>query len=245
MTEYIDTKYVSAELKRRILQKFPGIEKLSVTTGTGTASAWISVRWTDGPSVDAVEKLTGPMHGARWNGMTDSYDRVDSTVTVTIKGRGRVTGKPLVDGINCHREVSADALAEARRLWSEHFDGADPATAGRKEAFSVRGRLIHDNWADIQVRQIAETVVLPERWAALQAEREKTQKQQKTDAGAAPSGEGIVISHTEKDGTTVTGTRRGDGAAEILKDHKLRWYGKGGFWYIPRSRGQQADAARI
>ena len=52
------------------------------------------------------------MQGAQFNGMEDRYESTDNTVTVTVKGR-KVTGKPLVDGINTHRDVSDDALKAA------------------------------------------------------------------------------------------------------------------------------------
>ncbi|MGW1802972.1 LPD29 domain-containing protein [Streptomyces sp. NPDC001984] len=112
--DYIDTKYVAAELKRRLQNAFPAV-KFNVRKGTGTASAWISVYWTDGPNTAEVEELTRPMQGAQFNGQEDRYESTDNTVTLTVKGR-KVTGKPLVDGINTHRETSDDALKAAAAL---------------------------------------------------------------------------------------------------------------------------------
>ncbi|MGP4049318.1 LPD29 domain-containing protein [Streptomyces sp. 2A115] len=162
--DYIDTKHVAAELKRRLQNAFPGV-KFNVRKGTGTASAWISVYWTDGPSTADVEELTRPMQGAQFNGQEDRYESTDNTVTVTVNGR-KVTGKPLVDGINTDREISADALKAAAALWSEANDGADPASAGWTGALDIEGHTIRDNWGRTQARQIAIDVVLPRRWAA-------------------------------------------------------------------------------
>lgn len=53
--DYIDTKHVAAELRNRMKNAFPGV-KFSVRKGTGTASAWISVNWTDGPDTAEVEE---------------------------------------------------------------------------------------------------------------------------------------------------------------------------------------------
>jgi hypothetical protein len=136
--------------------------KFSVRKVTGTASAWISVYWTDGPSTADVEEHTRPMQGAQFNGMEDRYESTDNTVTVTAKGR-KVTGKPLVDGINTHRDVSDDALKAAAVLWSEARDGTEPPTSGRLAACVVDGHVIQENWAPQQMWQIASDVVLPQR----------------------------------------------------------------------------------
>ncbi|WP_329468602.1 LPD29 domain-containing protein [Streptomyces sp. NBC_01431] len=66
--DYIDTKHVAAELKNRLKNAFPSV-KFSVRKDTGTASAWISVHWTDGPSTADVGEHTRPMQGAQFNGM--------------------------------------------------------------------------------------------------------------------------------------------------------------------------------
>ncbi|WP_331765389.1 hypothetical protein OG747_53045 (plasmid) [Streptomyces sp. NBC_01384] len=235
--DYIDTKHVAAELRNRLKASFPGV-KFSVRKGTGTASAWISVHWTDGPDTADVEELTRPMQGAQFNGMEDRYESTDNTVTVTVKGR-KVTGKPLVDGINPHRDVSDDALKAAAVLWSEAHDGAEPPTSGMLAACVVDGHVIQENWAPQQMWQIASDVVLPQRWAAA---KEQTTAQAARTAGTPQEGaEGLTLTHTDEDGTTVTGTRVGDGAADVLKAHGFKWHRKNQYWYAPGSRDQQAD----
>ncbi|TCC52143.1 DUF3560 domain-containing protein [Kribbella pittospori] len=55
----------------------------------------------------------------------------------------------------------------------------------------------------------------------------------------------IEIVHTRAEGTLATGTRRGDGSAEILKANNWRWSRQLEAWYIPRSRDQLAKPAVI
>ncbi|MFK0113902.1 LPD29 domain-containing protein [Streptomyces sp. NPDC091217] len=238
--DYIDTKHVAAELKNRLQKAFPGV-KFNVRKGTGTASAWISVHWTDGPCTADVEELTRPMQGAQFNGMEDAYESTENTVTVTVKGR-KLTGKPLVDGINTHRDVSDDALKVAAVLWSEAHDGTEPPSSGMLAAFVVGGHVIQENWAPQQMRQIASDVVLPQRWAAA---KEQAAAQAARPATAHEDGdegaEGLRLQHTAEDGTTVTGTRLGDGAAAVLKLHGFKWHRKNQYWYAPGSRDQEAD----
>ncbi|MFQ6144678.1 LPD29 domain-containing protein [Streptomyces seoulensis] len=237
--DYIDTKDVAAELRNRLKSAFPGV-KFSVRKGTGTASAWISVHWTDGPSTADVEELTRPMQGAQFNGQEDRLESTDNTVTVTINGR-KVTGKPLVDGINPHQHISDDAL-KAAALWSETHDGAEPPASGMLAACVVDGHVIQENWAPQQLWQIAHDVVLPLRWAAA---KKQAAAQAARPASAPEEGnegaEGLTLQHTAEDGTTVTGTRLGDGAADVLKRHGFKWHRKNQYWYAPGSRDQQAD----
>ena len=47
----------------------------------------------------------------------------------------------------------------------------------------------------------------------------------------------LTISHTDVDGTTLEGTARGDGSAEVVKALGWRWGRSIGSWFVPRSRG--------
>lgn len=242
MTTYISTKHISAELKRRLSAQFPGV-KFSVRKDTGTASAWISVSWTDGPGTSAVEAVSRPMQGAQFNGMTDSYDRLDNTVTVTINGE-RVTGKPVVDGINHRRDVSPEAMQEAATLWSQALNGADPDEGGMRDTLAVEDHLIRDGWASTQVLQIANDVILPKRWNAQQeAARQQATRQPARHRSSAPAdgGQPVTVQHREN-GARVLGTLRGDGAAPVLRCHGFTWDRKGGYWY---ASGEQPDSDRL
>jgi hypothetical protein len=238
--DYIDTKHVAAELRNRLKSAFPGV-KFSVRKGTGTGSAWISVYWTDGPSTADVEEHTRPMQGAQFSGMEDRYESTGNTVTVTVDGR-KVTGKPLVDGINTHREISDDALRAAAALWSAAHDGAEPPTSGMLDACVIDGHVIQENGAPQQMWQIASDVVLPQRWAATKEQAaaraaRPAHAQEKDGEGT----EGLTLKHADEDGTTVTGTRPGDGAADVLKSHGFKWHRKNQYWYAPGTRHEEAD----
>ncbi|MFF7074829.1 LPD29 domain-containing protein [Streptomyces pseudovenezuelae] len=238
--DYIETKHVAAELRNRLKTQFPGV-KFSVRKGTGTASAWISVHWTDGPSTADVDELTRPMQGAQFNGQEDRYEPTGNTVTVTVNGR-KVTGKPLVDGINTHQDISDDALNAAAALWSEAHDGAEPPTNEMLEACVINGHVIQENWAPQQMWQIAHDVVLPQRWAAAKEQAAQTSRPATTHEKGAEPPEGLTLTHTTEDGTTVTGTRLGDGAADVLKRHGFKWHRKHQYWYAPGSRNKDADS---
>jgi len=51
----------------------------------------------------------------------------------------------------------------------------------------------------------------------------------------------LTILHTREAGTTLDGTTAGDGAAEILKDHGLRWSPGIGRWHLPGSACKPAN----
>ncbi|KUN17537.1 hypothetical protein AQJ11_37315 [Streptomyces corchorusii] len=238
--DYIDTKHVAAELRSRLKAAFPGVT-FSVRKGTGTAAAWITVNWTDGPSTADVEELTRPMQGAQFNGQEDRYESTDNTVTVTVNGR-KVTGKPLVDGINTQRHISDDALKAAAELWSEAHEGAEPPTGGMLAACVIDGHVIQENWAPQQMWQIAHDVVLPQRWAAAKKQAAQAARPASASGQDEEATEGLTLRHTDEDGTTVTGTRLGDGAADVLKEHGFRWHRKNQYWYAPGSRNKDAGS---
>lgn len=49
----------------------------------------------------------------------------------------------------------------------------------------------------------------------------------------------ITISHTHEQGTLVSGMRRGDGSAEILKARGFRWFRSLSQWGVPHSRDRE------
>ncbi|WP_331745483.1 DUF3560 domain-containing protein [Streptomyces virginiae] len=248
MTQYVATKYVSAELRSRLKAEFPGA-KFSVRTGTGTGSAWISVSWTDGPDTEAVDRIAAPLHGAHWDGQNETYVQTNNEVTVTVDGE-QVTGKPLVDGINTHRDFSDDVLAEAKALWSAAFDGADPdaADAIRDTAY-VCGKYLPDTWAPNQVRFIAREIVAPKRWKAAQAAAKAATKTASTPRRKTPTkvdpAAGIEVTYTPEEGVTVTGTTFGDGAAPVLRTLGFDWSRKAAHWYVKGTQGERSDAGLI
>ncbi|MFJ2205981.1 LPD29 domain-containing protein [Streptomyces microflavus] len=251
----IPTRHISAELKRQLTAEFPGV-KFSVRSDT-TA---LFVRWTDGPSTAAVDVLVNKMKGSHWNGEERGYTRTGHTVTVTIAGE-RVTGESLVDHVSTECELSAEVRAEATALWSAAHDGAAPA--GMAPSFVCGDHVIREHWGTTQVLEIANKVVLPARWAAhLKAQKatpapEATAPARKKVAPAAPKApqaapattpgptdrRPIVIAHSPERGIYVTGTRRSDGTAGLMRGQGFTWKGvRPRYWFLPDTEGvEHAD----
>ncbi|WP_405759483.1 hypothetical protein OG234_13375 [Streptomyces sp. NBC_01420] len=232
----IETRHISAELKRQLVAAFPGV-KFSVRSDITS----LSIRWTDGPDTEDVEEIARKMKGSTWDGWENCYKRTGNTVTVTIAGE-RVTGDSLIQHVSTDREISEEALAEATALWSTAHDGAEPA--GMTAPFVCGEHLIRENWASTQVLQIAKLVVLPARWKAHQKATADKKSPKAADAPAETPGDGLTVSHSAETGITVTGTRMGDGSAPTLKAAGLRWYRKGKLWYVPGTRNPES-AARL
>ncbi|WP_338704369.1 DUF3560 domain-containing protein (plasmid) [Streptomyces sp. Q6] len=51
----------------------------------------------------------------------------------------------------------------------------------------------------------------------------------------------LLLTHTRAEGTRLTGTAPGDGAAPVLHALSFRLARRRGFWFVPRSRGTCAD----
>lgn len=244
MTQYIDARYVSAELKRRLTAEFPGA-KFSVRRGKGTGSASIDVTWTDGPTDTDVAAIARPMQGSSWNGYEERYESTGNEVTVTIDGE-RVTGKPVVDHISLHHEVSDEVRAEALALWKT-ANGEDTDTQATNGGFTCEGEFIGGSWGVNQVLDIARKVVLPRRWKAAQEAAAVAAPEPTAPAEPAPAalfGPGIDVTHTEGEGVVARGTRRGDGSAPVLREQGLKWHRKEGYWYLPGTRGA-VSASRL
>ncbi|MEW2631637.1 LPD29 domain-containing protein [Streptomyces sp. NPDC048389] len=244
MTTYIDARYVSAELKRRLTAAFPGA-KFSVRRGKGTGSASIDVTWTDGPADTDVAAIARPMQGSSWNGYDERYESTGNEVTVTIDGK-RVTGKPVVDHMSLHHEVSDEVRAEALALWKA-ANGEDADTQATNGGFTCEGEFIGGSWGVNQVLDIARKVVLPRRWKAAQEAAAVAAPEPTAPAEPAPAalfGPALDVTHTEEEGVVVRGTRRGDGSAPVLRDADLKWHRKEGYWYLPGTRGADG-AARL
>ncbi|MEV3895343.1 LPD29 domain-containing protein [Streptomyces anulatus] len=253
MLPTIPTRYVSAELKRQLTAEFPGV-KFSVRSDVAS----LSIRWTDGPAIEDVDAIANAMKGSHWNGEGIGYTRTGNTVTVTINGE-RVTGDPLVDHVSTDRELSDEVRAEATALWSAAHDGAAPA--GMSAAFACGDHLIREHWGPNQVLDIANRVVLPARWAAhLKAQeaatpaakvtapaRKKTASTAPTATQAAPATtpapgdrRPIVIAHSPERGIYVTGTRRSDGIAGIMRGEGFGWKSvRPRYWFLPGTEGAE------
>ncbi len=63
----------SRNIKRELKLKFPGV-KFSVKSEGYSGGNSVSVRWTDGPRVEDVKKITSKYEMGHFDGMTDSYE---------------------------------------------------------------------------------------------------------------------------------------------------------------------------
>jgi hypothetical protein len=124
MTEYITTKETAKLLRQGLKNAFPGV-KFSVRMSTGTASAWMNVSYSDGPTEDAVRAITARYEGRKFNGMTDGYDDA-GTALVTFEGEQMPREvRYMCDGINTHRDYTAAGYIVAQHLISTDSDRTD------------------------------------------------------------------------------------------------------------------------
>lgn len=107
MTSRIDTADV-AKLARKALKKaFPG-QKFQVKSKRYSGGSSITARWIDGPTSKRVGAVIGHMHGAEFDGMTDSMNY-----------NGSSYGN---DFIFCSRDISDDARRRiAEKLASDEL----------------------------------------------------------------------------------------------------------------------------
>jgi len=77
--ERLDAVNSIAAMRKALKASFPGL-KVSVRMSRGTAYGNVSVRWTDGPSVDEVEAVTELFRGQGFDGWTDSTTYTQRTI---------------------------------------------------------------------------------------------------------------------------------------------------------------------
>lgn len=94
MTDYISTTDTAKLVRKDLKAAFPN-DKFSVRKGTGTASAWLSVSWTDGPEYSHVRAVADQFRGEQFNGQTDNYEQLDTPYLVSgITYNHHVTDAP-------------------------------------------------------------------------------------------------------------------------------------------------------
>lgn len=104
MIEYIPTTQAAAMLKAALRAAFPGV-RFSVRKDRGTACAWLSVSYTDGPTSQTVQAIADGYTGRKFNGMTDGYDRQpDQLVHFDGEALPRAV-RYLVDGVLVSRQM--------------------------------------------------------------------------------------------------------------------------------------------
>ena len=94
-------------LKATLRKAFPAT-KFSTHLHRGTAYGYASVSWTDGPSVELVDRVVSPFEGSHFNGMEDIEE-----YTRALLPDGRESG---LRGVSTSRTISP---AFARRLLAQ------------------------------------------------------------------------------------------------------------------------------
>ena len=124
-----------------------------VTTGRGTASAWLNIHYTDGPTEAAVRDFAFKYQGAQFNGMTDSYDRVEDRLIAFDGAAEPEEVHFYVDGILESRDYSPAAWLHAQKIIAEsgypeirvcEADGTPNHTGTVPEWVAIEGR-VHSN----------------------------------------------------------------------------------------------------
>jgi len=103
-------------IKQRLTALYPRV-KFSVVSDTFSMGDSVDIRWTDGPTKNAVEAITGQYKQGSFDGMTDSYNyrMVDSSLG--CKGAKYV---------HCHRTMSPELKAKIATKADEQFGKLDP-----------------------------------------------------------------------------------------------------------------------
>jgi len=116
----------AATIARKVLrEEFPGI-RFSVRTAQRGDS--VDVRWTDGPTSEAVEGAIGFLEGKRFDGMTDS-----TSYAPPVLYEGRIIGTHCY--VFAHREYSASFLRGLVERYRQH---CPEDVAPRMEGVAVR-----------------------------------------------------------------------------------------------------------
>lgn len=104
-----DYKTTSGNLRKVLAHKFPGV-KFSVSRRSGSNS--VTIRWTDGPTDEAVNQIGKLFQGLTFDGMTDCEDSVDSEFLTLFGALGYVFTE---------REFSPSAMeAEKARVLEDY-----------------------------------------------------------------------------------------------------------------------------
>lgn len=112
------TKDVAKLIRLALRNRWPAV-KFQVRCQRGTASSWIHVNWTDGPTEHQVTGVVSQFEGRRFNGMTDGYDTIPSPLSANSQG-DIIERRYYCDGINTNRDLSDGALAVSLLYFDQH-----------------------------------------------------------------------------------------------------------------------------
>jgi Large polyvalent protein associated domain 29 len=119
MTTYISVTETAKIIRAELKQNFPGI-KFSVKSSSYAGGASIGVRWTDGPSNTAVEKVVKVFEGSTFDGSID----LRSYHSSTLNGEEVHFG---ADHVSCSRTMTRNFVEAIIAQFSQRW-GYSPAS---------------------------------------------------------------------------------------------------------------------
>lgn len=113
----------TATVIRRVLRAAFPAAKFSVTTARGSMVSSVDIRWTDGPTVGAVDAIVGAFEAGSFDGMTDSYN-YDRNSFLMIDG---VMYRPGTRYVHTHRRTTLALARRAAALVATYYGLEAPA----------------------------------------------------------------------------------------------------------------------
>ena len=153
MSYTLTTAQTTRYIRQRLAAAFPKAA-FAVRAGRGT-SAWVSVRWADGPSTGQVRAAANEIEV-----------EVEKEVALDTSS-GPVTGRPgFFSGINLHHDASEGVLAGAQLLWRQKW-GPEMSPAGYRDTFTTStGERVDAGFGNNQILAIAYGHLMPLIWEA-------------------------------------------------------------------------------
>jgi len=108
------------KIKERLTTLYPRV-KFSVTSDTFSMGNSVDIRWTDGPTSDAVNAITKQYQYGNFDGMTDSYDYTGIDPALGCDGAKYV---------HCNRRTSQEYRALIAAKADEHYGTLNPDDQG-------------------------------------------------------------------------------------------------------------------
>ena len=121
-------------IKKRLTALYPRI-KFSVTSDTFSMGNSVDIRWTDGPTSEAVNAITKQYQYGNFDSMTDSYDYTGIDPALGCEGAKYV---------HCSRKTSAEHQAKIAAKADEHYGKLNPNDYGYRSRLAKIEKMYFD-----------------------------------------------------------------------------------------------------
>ena len=119
----------TAALLRKILRNAFPATRFSVTTRRGSGVSSVTVRYTDGPTFDRVNKIAAAFTSGSFDGMTDSFDyRTGTDRLILVDG---ITYERGTRYVSVDRDLSTETQRRAAAQVARYFGLEAPAIGDR------------------------------------------------------------------------------------------------------------------